>query len=185
VVAEYTLYNRIRPQIGNSSYYNFTDAFQAKDAWVVISAIGNDIWKRFTRVLGNDDLLNDPRFADDDSRYQHREIIRPAVNQWVGHRTASEVLEILEKNRVPCGRVNTISDLLHHPQLAHREMIVNQDYEKAGNIPVPGIPIKLSETPGSITTKAPVLGEHNKDIYCDLLGYSSEKFDELQREGVI
>ena len=185
VFTEYTLMNRLRPQIGNNSYYNYTNCFQAKDGWVVISAIGNDIWKRLVKVLGNDQFLDDPRLADDESRYHHRDVIEPVVSQWVGQQTVNEAMEILEKNRVPCGRVNGVDDLIGDPQIAEREMLVDQVYNGTGTITAPGISIKLSETPGGIETPAPKLGEHNNEIYCDLLGYSSEAFDKLKRDGVI
>ena len=69
VVAEYTLNNHTRPRIGNSSFYNLTDGFEAEDGWVMISAVGNEIWKRLAEVMGRRDLLDDDRFKDDDSRY--------------------------------------------------------------------------------------------------------------------
>jgi CoA:oxalate CoA-transferase len=185
VLAESTLLNRVRPQIGNNSYYNYTDAFQAKDGWVVISSIGNDIWKRFVRVMDCPDILDDPRFADDDGRYRYRDLIQPVVSEWVARHPVSQILEVLEENRVPCGRVNDVPDLVDHPQLAAREMIVNQDYPNTGTVPAPGIPIKLSKTPGSIETNAPALGEHNTEIYGDLLNYSSAELEEMRREGLI
>ncbi len=77
VVAEYTLLNQIRPQIGNHSFYNYSDGFEAKDGWVMISVIGNEIWQRFLGVIGRVDLLEDDRFSDDLSRYQNRDLIRP------------------------------------------------------------------------------------------------------------
>jgi crotonobetainyl-CoA:carnitine CoA-transferase CaiB-like acyl-CoA transferase len=64
-------------------------------------------------------------------------------------------------------------------------MIKFVDYPELGKIPVPGIPIKLSLTPGSINTPSPKLGEHNEEVYGDLLGFSSEKLFELKQEGII
>ena len=185
VFTEYTLMNRLRPQIGNNSYYNYTNAFAARDGWVVISAIGNDIWKRFARVLGRDEFLDDPRLADDMSRYDHRDIIEPVVNQWVGQRSVSEVMEILEKNRVPCGRVNRVDALIDDPQVAHRQMLVDQTIDGTGTISAPGVLLKLSETPGSVDTPAPALGEHNTEVYGNLLDYSPTLIDQLKSKGVI
>ena len=185
VFTEYTLMNRLRPQIGNNSYYNYTNAFQARDGWVVISAIGNDIWKRFVRVLGCDHFLTDPRLADDESRYYHREVIEPVVSKWVGQRNLAEVMELLEKNRVPCGRVNGVDDLIDDPQVVHREMLIRQSYDGTGTISAPGVLVKLSETPGKVETPAPALGEHNRDIYCNLLNYSPADLENLKQQGVI
>jgi crotonobetainyl-CoA:carnitine CoA-transferase CaiB-like acyl-CoA transferase len=71
------------------------------------------------------------------------------------------------------------------PQVAAREMIVNTDYPGLGNLPLPGLPIKLSLTPGSIRSQAPKIGEHNKEIYCGLLGFSQKELDNLKREDII
>jgi len=185
VVAEYTLLNKIRPQVGNNSFYNFTDAFQAKDGWVIISAIGNEIWRRFTHVIERQDLLNDSRFNDDYNRYQNRHLIHPIVCDWVAKYTVSDIVRLLEAKRVPCGRVNTAREVVNDPHLIAREMLVNQHYPGIGPVPMPGIPVKLSETPGEIVTNAPDLGEHNKDIYCNLLHYSPKDLDSMRHEGVI
>jgi crotonobetainyl-CoA:carnitine CoA-transferase CaiB-like acyl-CoA transferase len=71
------------------------------------------------------------------------------------------------------------------PQVAAREMIVNTDYPGLGNLPLPGLPIKLSLTPGSIRSRAPKIGEHNKEIYCGLLGFARKELNELRKKDVI
>jgi crotonobetainyl-CoA:carnitine CoA-transferase CaiB-like acyl-CoA transferase len=185
VVAEYTLHNHIRPQIGNSSFYNLTDAFQAKDGWVMISAVGNEIWKRLAEVMGRQDLTDDDRFKDDDSRYRNRHILHPIVSDWVAQYTVDQVVECLEESRVPCGRVNSVDALVNDPHLLAREMLVNRNYPGIGTVPLPGVPVKLSETPGRIETIAPRLGEHNEEVFCDLLDYSLEDLEGMRDEGVI
>jgi CoA:oxalate CoA-transferase len=185
VAAEYTLHNHIRPRIGNSSFYNLTDAFQAKDGWVMISAIGNEIWKRLAEVMGRQDLVNDDRFRDDDSRYRNRHHLHPIIRDWVAQYTVAETVQRLETSRVPCGRVNSVDALVNDPHLLAREMLVNRHYPGVGPVPLPGVPVKLSETPGKIETNAPQLGEHNEEIYCDLLHYSLKDLDRMRDEGVI
>jgi crotonobetainyl-CoA:carnitine CoA-transferase CaiB-like acyl-CoA transferase len=185
VVAEYALLNQIRPQVGNHSFYNFTDSFEARDGWVMISVIGNEIWRRFIGVIEREDLLEDNRFCDDDRRYQNRDLIRPIVSDWVAKHTASEIVRLLEAKRVPCGRVNSVRELVNDPHLTAREMLVNVQYPGVGAVPLPGIPVKLSETPGKIETNAPRLGEHNSEIYSRLLGYSQTELDSMKQAGVI
>jgi crotonobetainyl-CoA:carnitine CoA-transferase CaiB-like acyl-CoA transferase len=70
-------------------------------------------------------------------------------------------------------------------QVAGREMIVNMDYPGLGSLPLPGFPIKLSLTPGSVRSRAPKVGEHNEEIYCGLLGFSQEELNKLKGEDVI
>lgn len=185
VMAEKTLLNRTRPQIGNNSFYNYTDAFEAKDGWLVISAIGNGIWERLANVVGSPELLDRSKFGDDNSRYENRNLIRPVIAAWVARQRVCDVVEILENNRVPCGKVNAIGDMVEDPQLLAREMIVNRHHGITGTAPVPGVVVKLSETPGGIEADAPALGEHNKEIYGDLLGYVTADLEVMHREGVI
>jgi crotonobetainyl-CoA:carnitine CoA-transferase CaiB-like acyl-CoA transferase len=151
----------------------------------MISVIGNKIWRRFISVIESEDLLKDDRFADDDRRFRNRDLIRPIVSDWISRHTAAEVVELLEAKRVPCGRVNSVPDLVDDPHLIAREMLINMQYPGVGAVPQPGIPVKLSETPGKIETKAPRLGEHNSEIYRRLLGYSQSQMDSLKHAGVI
>jgi CoA:oxalate CoA-transferase len=185
VAAEYALYDHIRPQVGNHSFYNFTDSFEAKDGWVMISAIGSSLWKRFLGVIGREDLLEDKDLQDDMGRYENRHRIQPIVSEWMSRHTVAEVLQLLEEARVPCGKVNTAKQVINDPHIRARETLVDVEYPEAGTLPIPGVPIKLSETPGRIETPAARLGEHNQDIYGNLLGYTSSDLDSLREEGVI
>ena len=184
-LAEYTLLNQQRTQIGNYSFYNFTDCFKAKDGWVMISLIGNNIWKRFTELIGRKDMLKDERFSDDNRRYRNRHLISSVVSEWVAGRTVSEVVLLLEEKRIPCGRVNTVADLIDHPHLTARQMLIKRNYPGIGEVPIPGIPIKLSKTPGKVETNAADLGEHNTEIFSQLLKYSQKELDSLKLQGVI
>lgn len=183
--AEYKLNNVLRPQLGNHSYHNFSDCFKTKDGWIVISVISDGLWSRFVDVIGMKDFVSDARFQSDESRYQNREFFEPAVAEWMKQKTTVEVEQLMEKARVPCGRVNTVADLLNHPQVEAREMLVDVEYPGVGKVPVPGVVVKLSETPGRIESRGPTVGEHNEEVYCGLLGFTSQKLNSLRDEGVI
>jgi len=184
-VAEYKVLGAVRQQIGNYSFNNFTDCFQAKDGWVMISPIGNPLWRRFLKVIGRGDLKDDPRFKDDMSRFQNRHFIQSIASEWVKERTTKEVVQQMAKARVPCSQVNNIAQMVDDPQVKAREALVDVEYPDGDKIPSPGVAIKMSETPGTIERHAPKLGEHNEEIYCGLLGFSPEKLSQLQKDGVI
>ena len=103
----------------------------------------------------------------------------------MSQRTVDEVLSKLQGAGVPCEPVNTTYQLLDDLQIKAREMIVHADHPDLGRIPLPGIPIKLSLTPGRIGANAPKLGEHNEEIYGKLLGFDSEKLSQLKKRGII
>ena len=131
-------------------------------------------------------MAKDPKFNQNDMvRFDHADLIDAVIKEWVAQRTVAEVISVLQAARVPCGVVNTIDKLENDPQVAARDMILNVDYPGLGNIPLPGIPLKLSLTPGSISSRAPKIGEHNKEIYCGLLGLSQKELNKLKEKEVV
>ena len=185
VAAEYKLLNYARSQQGNHSFYNYTNSFKTKDGWVMIGIVSNGLWRRFVRVIGREDLLKDPRCKDDMSRYLNSEFINSIVSPWMAEKTVDEVIALLEKARLPCGRINSVGEAVNDPQLLAREMIVEIEQPGAGKVPISGVSIKLSETPGEIRTPAPAPGEHSEEIYCGLLGFSPQEFLQLKEKGII
>ena len=104
---------------------------------------------------------------------------------WLADKTKEEAVNLLVEAGIPAGSVNTVTEAIVDPQIKAREMIVDIEQPGIGTVPVSGIVVKMSETPGSIDTPAPVISQHNKDIFCDLLGYSEERLTELKKDGVV
>jgi CoA:oxalate CoA-transferase len=182
----YKVYGEIRRQVGNRGFHSYLGCFEAKDGWVFLSGTTNPIWKRLARAIGREDMVNDAKFNRNDMvRFDHADLIDQVIKEWVAQRTAAEVLQVFQTARVPCGVVNTIDKLENDPQVIARDMIVNINYPALGSVPLPGTPFKLSLTPGSINTRAPKIGEHNEEIYCDLLGFSRKELNKLKKEDII
>jgi crotonobetainyl-CoA:carnitine CoA-transferase CaiB-like acyl-CoA transferase len=183
----YEVYGQIRKQVGNLGFHSYIGCFQAKDGkWVLFSGTTNPIWKRLTRAIGREDMASDTRFSTNDMvRFDNAELINPILEEWVSQRTSDEVVSVLQDARVPCGIVNTVDQLLDDPQVKARDMILYADYPGLGKIPLPGIPVKLSQTPGDIQSVAPMIGEHNEEVYCGLLGMSAEELDRLKSAKII
>jgi len=185
IVSEYNLFQSHRLRIGNNSFWGLTDCFKTKDGWIFIYIPFDHFFKRFAKTIGREDLLDDPRFETDYLRFINRHIICPIINDWTSDKTTEEIVGILEKIRLPCGAVNTIADLIEDPQVKERKMLNPVDFPGIGTLTESGVPIKLSETPGSIETRPPLLGEHNADIYGSILGYSEEKLKQLQADNIV
>lgn len=185
VAAEARVGGMIRERQGNTSYYNFTDCLQAKDGFVMIGCAGNPIWKRFCRAIGREELKDDPRFKSDQSRFENRHAIQAIAREWVKDKTAVETMKMLEAARVPCAKVQNTLEAAGDPQVAAREMLVDIEYPRVGKVPVPGVVIKMSETPGAIERPGPAAGQHNEEVYAGILGFTPEKLAELKSEGVI
>lgn len=182
----YKVYGEVRRQVGNRGFHSYLGCFEAKDGWVFLSGTTNPIWKRLAKAIGREDLAEDPRFEKNDMvRFESADLIDPILKEWVAQRTVAEVMTVLQKARVPCSVVNTVDQLENDPQVAAREMIVNMDYPGLGNLPLPGLPIKFSLTPGSIRSRAPEVGEHNEEIYSELLGLSQGELLKLKEMDII
>lgn len=186
IVPEYEVTGQVRPRLGLGAYGCWANGFKSKDdKWVYISTLSEGIWKRFLRVLDREDILGDPRFKDDYSRFINREAIDPVVEKWVSEREADEIIDSLHKARVPCGRINTPAEVASHPQIKARNIIVNLDYPGLGAFPFPGVAIRFNETPGEIKRRAPQVGEHNEEVYGAILNYSAAEIKRFRETGVI
>ena len=181
----YRVYGEIRKQFGNFGFASFMTCLLAKDGWVMVVAASDDVWERFVRAIGKEELSKDPRFINDMQRSLNAHLISPIVQDWASEKTTGEIIETLNAVRVGCAKVNTVEQLLNDPQSVAREMVVDVEYPSFGKIPIPGIPIKLSPNPGQIRTLAPKIGEHNEEIYCGLLKYNSYNYKRLREKGII
>jgi CoA:oxalate CoA-transferase len=186
VFAMYKVLGEIQPQMGNARPFSApSDTFRCKDGYVYVAVSFNRMWERFTQVIGQEELGNDPRFASSELRRRNRDYMNNITQGWLANKTKDEAVELLTEAGIPAGPVNTVTEAFANAQVSAREMIVEIDQPDIGSIPVPGIVIKLSETPGIIETPAPSVGEHNQEIYGGLLGLSESDLELLTLEGAI
>ncbi len=187
-VAEYEVAGQIHPRVGNShTYVGPYNACKAKDGYFFLQVTGNAIWGRFLKLLGREDLTDDPRFQTDHDRArpENRQFFYDWLNEWAAEKTVDEVVDQCTEAGVPCARVNNMAEVAADPHIRAREMLVEVEHPGVGKVPLLGIPFKLSKTPGKIKTIHPLLGQHNKEIYCDLLGHTDEELTQLKEEGIV
>jgi crotonobetainyl-CoA:carnitine CoA-transferase CaiB-like acyl-CoA transferase len=140
---------------------------KALDGYVMFSLPAGRITDWFKELLGVEELTPEN------------------VGEWVSQRPVEAVVELLAKTGVPVAPVLDLDQVKANEHAAAREMFVNVDHPTLGEVTLPGFPIKFSETKGDITTPAPLLGQHNEEVYSELLGLSKEKIDELRKGGVV
>ncbi|MCX8073527.1 MAG: CoA transferase [Candidatus Binatia bacterium] len=163
------------------------DCFRARDGWVVIAVGNSALFRALMAAIGREDLGRDPRFKSPQARLDNCDEVHALVQDWVAGRTVNEVLSVLGPDgaNVPCAPVMEIPELLHDPHVRAREMVVEVPDARLGKVAVAGIPVKFAETPGAIRWLGPELGEHNRDVYCNLLGLSDDELASLRQDGVI
>jgi len=188
MIAEAEVLGRERPQLGNrAAYFGPTDLYECADGHVYIATTMEGMWVRLMKLIGHEELLDDPGAKTDMDRYENRERIDPFVVEWMKAHTKEEVVAAMEENRIPCGIVNRTNEVADDPHVKHRKMLEYSDLEEPGlnEVPICGMPVRLSKSPGAVETRAPRVGEHNDYFYGEVLGYSQEKIEGLSAAGVI
>jgi len=174
---------RMPEQVGNAHLGTAPyDCYRATDGWVVIAVASNKLFRALAAAIGRPELGSDERFKHVSARLQRREEVNGIIGAWVGERTVASVVEALGPAGagVPCSPVYTVDQLVSHPQLLARGMIQRLAHPVLGELLVPGVVPKLSETPGEIRSYGPDLGQHNDDVYGTLLGLSPEERQRLR-----
>jgi len=170
-----------REQRGNTGFYSSpADVYQVTDGWIMVQTVGGDMFARWARLVGREELIGDPRFSTDILRADHREIVTAAMNAWLAGKTAAEALASLEAARVPAGPILDLPEVLADPQVKARGLLEYIDYPGAPKpVPLAAPAMQLSATPARIRHRAPMLGEHTAEVLGEL-GYSEEEIDRLR-----
>jgi formyl-CoA transferase len=152
--------------------------------YVFIHCATVDMWKALTRIVGRPEMADDTRYHDRRDRVQIVDEIDAMIEAWTETRTKFEVMEIMAGAGVPCGAVLDSTEILADPHMRKRRFIVDLEHPRRGPYPMPGNPVRLSDSPTEVG-RSPLLGEHNAEVYGKLLGYKSDDIDQLKRDGVI
>jgi crotonobetainyl-CoA:carnitine CoA-transferase CaiB-like acyl-CoA transferase len=161
------------------------ETFRAKDGDVILAAGNDALWKKFCKVAGLDGHVADPRFATNRERVRNYAALRPIVAEAFLQKTRDEWLQVLNEAGIPAGPVRDLHEVLTDEQLIARDMVHRLQHSVAGEVSVLGIPVKLSETAGSVRCAPPALGEHTGQILTRDLGLSAAKVAELRSAGVL
>jgi len=159
-------------------------AFKAKDVYINVAAGNDQLWQKFCKAIGLENVMNEQRFATNAMRVKNREEIIEIIGDVICTKKADEWLKILTEAGVPCGPIYNMDKIFSDPQVLHREMVKELEHPTAGKVKVTGIPIKLSNTPGEILKAPPILGQHTKEILSEL-GFKEIEIEKLYEEKVI
>ena len=161
------------------------EAFASADGHVII-ALGNDtLWAKFCEHVDRQELISDKRFRANADRTENHDQLFPILSEIMAQRATDDWIDTLGAIGVPCGPINAMDKVVTHPQIQAREMITRVVHHITGEVEVPGVPIKLSETPGTVDAPAPSLGEHTTEVLTGLLGMPRDAVEELRRDGII
>ncbi len=160
------------------------ETYRARDGYFNL-AVGNDsLWQTFCQTVGLSDLLQDSRFASVSSRVENRPALNAILGKIFAEKTVAEWLQTLTKAGIPCGPIHTLADVLTHPQTLARGMVVERPHPLLGSLKLTGTPVKLSATPGAVTTAPPLLGQHTEEVLREL-GYSAADVETFRKAGAV
>jgi CoA:oxalate CoA-transferase len=159
--------------------------FEARDGYVVITALVHH-WEHFVKTIGKPELLSDPRFNPTSVRVQNRLELVPIIEQWLkSFPSRDDALKILNANHILAAPVLSVAQAMEQPQLTERGFIQHVEHPVIGDLQLPNIPLRFSESVTEITGPAPLIGEHNLSVLSSYLGYNAEQVEELTHQGIL
>jgi len=160
------------------------DTYPAKDGCIVIAAPHNPLWKQLCEVMGRPELIDDERCSTEEARASNQELLREVISDFTSKRTKEE-LKTIFGGVIPFGPVYTAKEIFEDPHFTARNMF--SEVEQPGTdlqVKISNTPIKLSNTPGGVTSRAPLVGEHTAEILAEF-GLGPDRIDKLKDTGAI
>jgi len=152
---------------------------------VMIGANQDTVFARLCTAMQSPELANDPRYRDHEARGAHQQELDAIIALWTATLGTRELLDLLEKHGVPSGLIYRTADMLDDPHFAARQAIVSTSHPRFGTLRMQNVAPRLSASPGSIRTPAPEVGQHNDEIYRDLMGLDTAQLAAYRSRGVI
>lgn len=170
----------VLPNVAPSNVYPTADG-----EMILIAANQDTVFRRLAEVMGQPELANDEKYSSHGARGSNMEELDQLVAEWSSTINAEKLLELLSEGGVPAGRIYRAKDMFADPHFAARQAIVNIAHPVLGEFPMQNVFPRLSETPGRVRSVGPELGQHNEEIYTQLLGISDDTVSSLHSAGVI
>jgi crotonobetainyl-CoA:carnitine CoA-transferase CaiB-like acyl-CoA transferase len=161
-------------------------AFEAKDGqYIQVAATNEVMYPKFCKLLGVEELINDPRFDTNAKRVENRDEIMPIFENKMRKKTRDEWLRIFEKANLPCGPILALNEVFSDINVKEREMLFTLEHPIEGEVKQLGFPYKLFDTPAKVKLRPPSLGEHNEEVLKGWLNYSNRDIARFKAEKVI
>jgi len=162
-----------------------SNVYRTRDGMVLIAANQDTVFARLAEAMSDPALAQLPKYATHGARGEHQAELDQLVERWTQALSTREVLDLMDRHGVPAGLIYRAPDMLEDPHFKAREAIVTVPHPDFGELRMQNVAPKLSETPGSIRSPSPALGQHNDEVYLELRGLSSERYAELKAARVI
>ncbi len=159
-------------------------AFKTKDNWITVGASNQNTWLKLIKALNKKELQKDGRFDNNDNRMKNLNDLVNVIQKELVKKNSEEWIKIFDKEGLPCGPINSITEMHQDPHTLDRKMIIEVENKKAGKSKAIGMPIKFSDTNLENNKGAPIFGQHT-DIVLKDFGYTSGQIKEFKSKGII
>ena len=177
---------KIPPRMGNRyAAVSPYDSFKCKDGDIIIAAGNQHLFGVLCReVLKRPDLADDPKYASMSGRLKYQDELKEVIEDFLKDKTVEQATELILSKKVPAGPIMDISQILRDPHVKQREMFIESEHPTLGSVMLSASAVKLTDTPLTVRTPAPALGQDNQEIFADFLGISQEEFQTLKEKQV-
>ncbi|MBL4865435.1 MAG: CoA transferase [Pseudomonadales bacterium] len=155
--------------------------YKGRDRYYTIMAD----WAKVCVVIDRPELIKDPLYATNPDRIKNLQGVIDAIEAWLGVRSNEEILASFAEAHLPIAPILTVPEAMEHPHLKERGIVREIEDPALGKFSIPGMPLRFSEFPDLLELTAPFRGEHNREVLTDVLGYSSEQLDSLEKDAVL
>ena len=172
-------------ELDRSRKYEYGGIYPCLDGYVILYPREDHQWQALARIMGRPELAEAERFSTRAQRIQHGEELNRIILEWASSLPKQEIYDQVAPSGCPAGYFATAQDLVASPQLEAREFFRSVNHSKAGTLLYPSRPYQFSSLPWCSPDAAPLLGQHNEEVFCGELGVPREELPDLRRAGVI
>lgn len=178
----YSFWGQVIPRTGSPYPYTI---LPCKDGYIGVNILTQGQWELLCQFMGMPELIDDPRFVDGFRRAEHRDEITALLTRWLEDKEKDYLFHEGQSWRIPFCLIPNTEEILRQEQHRQREYFVKVQHPLAGELTQPGAPFKMGRTPWRMASLAPLLGEHNREVYGGWLGFSHQDLIQLRQAGIV
>jgi formyl-CoA transferase len=162
-----------------------SNVYPTQDGLVLIAANQDTVFARLCEAMERPEWPADARFSSHQARGSHQKELDGLISDWTRRLTTRQVLDLMDQHGVPAGQIYRAPEMIADPHFQAREAIISVEHPQFGTLRMQNVAPKLSETPGKVRAASPALGQHNDEVYLELLGMPRERYEQLRARKVI
>lgn len=159
--------------------------YKTTDGHIAHTSLTNDMWNKVLKIIDREDLLKNEDFNSPEKRKHNWKEVDLIMEEWTSKQSTTDVLKAFNAEKLPCGKVRDIDEVFNDSHNNEREVFKEINHHIAGKMKITNTPIKFSKTPGQISSNAPELGEHTREVICKYLNFTDYEINQLFSDKIL